>query len=144
VTLFAWSWPWSIGLFLPLALLLFPDGRPASPRWRPVVIAVIVTAPLFSLEVGASPEALFPGLPIGYLTWEFYGSLDWLWTLTEIRGLLAIALGVAALVVRYRRGSDRIRRQLLWLMLAAMLALGATIPWGWLPVHPSWCCSPCR
>jgi hypothetical protein len=95
-----------------------------------VVIAVIVTAPLFNLETGASPEALFPGLPTGYLTLPFYASLSWLWTLTEIRNLLAIALGVAAIVVRYRRGSDSTRRQLLWLMLAAMLALGATIPWG--------------
>jgi two-component system NarL family sensor kinase len=130
VTVFAWSWPWSIGLFLPLALLLFPDGRPPSPRWRPVVIAVIVTAPLFPIEMGASPEAVQPGVPKGYLTWEFYAALQPLWTATEIRGLIAIALGVAALVVRYRRGSDSTRRQLLWLMLAAMVALVAAIPWG--------------
>ena len=37
VTAFAWSWPWSIGLCLPLALLLFPDGHPPSRRWRWVV-----------------------------------------------------------------------------------------------------------
>jgi two-component system, NarL family, sensor kinase len=80
VTVFAWSWPWSIGLFLPLALLLFPDGRPPSPRWRPVVIAVIVTAPLFPIEMGASPEAVQPGVPKGYLTWEFYAALQPLWT----------------------------------------------------------------
>jgi two-component system, NarL family, sensor kinase len=129
-TVFGWSWPWSIGLFLPLALLLFPDGRPPSPRWRPVVIAVIVTAPLFSLEMGAGPEALSAGVPPGYLKLPFYNSLQWLWTLTEFRGLATIALGVAALVVRYRRGSDSTRRQLLWLMLAAMVALGAAIPWG--------------
>jgi two-component system NarL family sensor kinase len=128
VTLFAWSWPWSIGLFLPLALLLFPDGRPPSPRWQPVVIAVIVTAPLFPIEMGASPDELFEGVAPGYLTLPFYSSLDWLWALTEFRGLAAIALGVAAIVVRYRRGSDTTRRQLLWLMLAAMVAFGATIP----------------
>jgi two-component system, NarL family, sensor kinase len=27
ITTFVFSWPWSIGLFLPLVLLLFPDGR---------------------------------------------------------------------------------------------------------------------
>ena len=32
VTLFVYSWPWSIGLFLPLALLLFPNGRLPSRR----------------------------------------------------------------------------------------------------------------
>ena len=57
ITIFSWSWPWSIGLFLPLALLLFPDGRPLSRGWRWVVIAVIITAPLFALEMGASPDA---------------------------------------------------------------------------------------
>ena len=31
-SLSAYSWPWAIGLFLPLALLLFPDGRPAGTR----------------------------------------------------------------------------------------------------------------
>ena len=30
VTVLMLSWPWSIGLFLPVALLLVPDGRPAS------------------------------------------------------------------------------------------------------------------
>jgi two-component system NarL family sensor kinase len=136
VTVFGWSWPWSIGLFLPLALLLFPDGRPPSRGWRVVVIAVVVTAPLFSAEMGASPEPLFPGLPPGYLTLPFYDSLKWLWTLTEIRGLLAIGLGIVALVVRYRRGSDSTRRQLLWLMLAAMVALGATFPWAFVAGTP--------
>lgn len=130
VTVFAWSWPWSIGLFLPLALLLFPDGRPPSPRWRPVVIALIVTAPVFPMEMGAFPEPVQPGVPTGYLTLPFYAMLQPLWTFAEIRGLLAIALGIAALVVRYRRGSETTRRQLLWLMLAAMMVLIAAIPWG--------------
>ncbi len=33
-TVFMFSWPWSIALFLPMALLLFPDGHLPSPRWR--------------------------------------------------------------------------------------------------------------
>ena len=37
VTVFVYSWPWAIGLCIPLALLLFPDGRPVSPAWRWVV-----------------------------------------------------------------------------------------------------------
>ena len=60
-TVFAWSWPWAIGLCIPLALLLFPDGRPPSPRWRPVIVAVIVTAPLFNLEMGAARSRWKPG-----------------------------------------------------------------------------------
>ena len=39
-------------------------------------------------------------------------------------------LGVAALAVRYRRGSDVERRQLLWLLLAVLVALIVILPWG--------------
>jgi two-component system, NarL family, sensor kinase len=130
LTVFAWSWPWSIGLCLPLALLLFPDGRTPSPRWRWVVVAVIVTAPLFALEMGASPEPMDAGLLVGYLTVAGYNALQPLWTATEIRGLLALCAGLAALTVRYRRGSDVERRQLLWLMLPVLVALIVILPWG--------------
>jgi two-component system NarL family sensor kinase len=130
VTMFAWSWPWSIGLCLPLALLLFPDGHPPSPRWRWVVVAVIATAPLFAIEMGASPEPIEPGIPVGYLTFSGYNALQALWIATEIRGLVALCLGLAALAVRYRRGSDVERRQLLWLLLAVLVALIVILPWG--------------
>ena len=130
VTAFAWSWPWSIGLCLPLALLLFPDGRPPSARWWWVVVAVILTAPLFAMEMGTSPEPIEPGIPVGFLTLSGYAALQPLWTATEIRGLLALGLGLAALAVRYRRGSDVERRQLLWLLLAVLVALIVILPWG--------------
>ncbi len=130
LTLFAWSWPWSIGLCVPLALLLFPDGRPPSRRWNWVVVAVIVTAPLFALEMGTSPEPIEPGVPVGFLTFAGYAALQPLWIATEIRGLLALGLGLAALVVRYRRGSEVERRQLLWLLLAVLVALIVILPWG--------------
>jgi two-component system, NarL family, sensor kinase len=130
VTMFAWSWPWSIGLCLPLALLLFPDGHPPSQRWRWVVVAVIATAPLFAIEMGASPEPIEPGVPVGYLTFSGYGALQTLWTATEVRGLLALCAGLAALAVRYRRGSEVERRQLLWLLLAVLVALIVILPWG--------------
>jgi two-component system, NarL family, sensor kinase len=130
ITIFAWSWPWSIGLVLPLALLLFPDGRPPSRRWRWVVIAVIITAPLFSLEMGAFPYPIEPGYPIGYLTLAGYDALQPLWAAAEIRGLVALCAGLAALAVRYRRGSDVERRQLLWLLLAVLVALIVILPWG--------------
>jgi two-component system NarL family sensor kinase len=95
-----------------------------------VVVAVIVTAPLFAIEMGAAPQSTEPGVPIGYLTFAAYGALQPLWTATEIRNLLALSLGLAALVVRYRRGSEVERRQLLWLFLAVLVALAVILPWG--------------
>jgi hypothetical protein len=36
-TLFAYAWPWSIGLFFLLALLVFPDGLLPGGFWRATV-----------------------------------------------------------------------------------------------------------
>jgi len=136
LTVFNVSWPWAIGLGIPVALLLFPDGRALSRRWRWVVIAVIVTAPLFTLEMATSPSPSEPGMPVPYLTIPFYADLQPLWTAVEVRGLLAIGLGLVCLGLRYRRGTEVERRQLLWLLLAVMIALVATIPWGFVAGTP--------
>ncbi|MEU4395981.1 histidine kinase [Kribbella sp. NPDC023855] len=129
-TVFLWSWPWSIGLFLPLALLLFPDGRLLSKRWRPVAIGIIVTSPLFALEMGAGPEALFDDGPTSYLQLPGYDSLQPLWTATELRGLLAYLLAIACLVIRYRHAAETGRRQLLWLLLASVIMIVFITPWA--------------
>jgi two-component system NarL family sensor kinase len=129
-TVAAWSWPWSIGLFLPLALLLFPDGRLPSPRWRAAAIAVVVTAPLFVVEAGTAPERVDPALPVGYLTLPSYGALAPLWTLSEVRTLLAFGLAITGLIIRYRRGGEELRRQLLWLLLATITAAAGIVPWA--------------
>ncbi|WP_460656803.1 sensor histidine kinase [Kribbella endophytica] len=130
VTVFEWSWPWSIALFLPLALLLFPDGHLVSRRWRPVAWAIVITAPLFALEMGTSGGSPYEGWPVGYLTLPSYDALQPLWTATEIRNLLAFLAAIACLLIRYRRATETGRRQLLWLLLAAVIALCLMIPWS--------------
>ena len=129
VTVFAYSWPWSIGLFLPVALLLFPDGRLPSARWRAAVVAVVASAPLFAVEMGAGPSPDL-GLPAGYFTIPGYAALQPLWTVSELRTLGALSLAAAALVVRYRRADETRRRQLLWLLLATITAATASVPWA--------------
>lgn len=130
LTVFGWSWPLSIGLCLPLALLLFPDGRLPSRRWRPVAVAIVVTAPLFSAEMATAPEPFSDGLPIAYGALPFYSALQPLWTFAELRTGAALIAALIALVVRYRRGTEVARRQLLWLVLAVLIAVLATTPWG--------------
>lgn len=125
-----YAWPWSIALFLPLALLLFPDGRPPGPRWRWVVWAEIVTAPLFVVEMGTDPGSPVAGGPTGYLTLADHSTFAPIWTVAELRTLLCYALGVAALIVRYRRGDERERRQLSWLILATLITTTVLVPWG--------------
>jgi signal transduction histidine kinase len=136
VTVLMWSWPWSIALFLPTALLLVPDGRPASPGWRRVVWAVVLTSPLFVLESGLDPAKVTDELPRGYLALDGYDGLSALWTVSELRTSLAILLGVACLVVRYRRGDEQRRRQLLWLVLAAIVVVAVVVPWSFVSGTP--------
>ena len=129
-TVFQWAWPVNITL-IPISLLLLPDGRLASRSWRPVAIAVAVTAPLFVLEIGLGPDHP-PGLPPAYLTLGegTYDSLTWLWTVSEARWALSVLIGVVCLVVRYRHGNEVVRRQLLWLVAAAAVIVVAVTPWA--------------
>jgi len=130
-TVGAAAWPWSIAVFLPVALLLFPDGLPPSPRWRWLIYAEVVTGSLFVVECGADKEALGAGTPAGYLSFgDSYGTFQPLWAVAELRTVACFLVGIGALVVRYRRGGERERRQLLWLILAALVTIGVLIPWG--------------
>jgi signal transduction histidine kinase len=136
ITVFVWSWPWSVGLFLPLALLLFPDGQLVSYRWRPVAIGLIATAPLFVMPMALSPHPVSDELPIAYLTLPTYDSLQPLWTAGEIRSLIVLALAFAALIWRYRKASEEQRRQMLWLVLAVLVVLAVLLPWGFIAGTP--------
>ena len=131
MTVFQWAWPVNITM-IPLSLLLLPDGRLASRRWRPVLVAIAATAPLFVVEVGLGPGSPVAGLPEPYLVLSkhTYDSLTWLWTLSEIRWAASVLVGVACLAVRYRRGSETVRRQLLWLVAAAAVIVVAVTPWA--------------
>ncbi|WP_350274854.1 histidine kinase [Kribbella sp. HUAS MG21] len=130
VTVSLAAWPWSIGLFLPLALLLFPDGRLLSPRWRWAATGIVVTSPLFVLEMSGSGESVSSDLPRGYLTLPNFDALQPLWTATEIRNLVAILLAIVCLALRYRHADEVGRRQLLWLLLASVVAILFITPWS--------------
>jgi two-component system, NarL family, sensor kinase len=129
-TLFVYSWPWAIGACVPLALVLFPDGRPPSRRWWWAVVAIAATAPLFVLEMGAAPAPVADDVPLAYLTVPFYDRLAPLWLVAEARTGAAYLLGLVALALRYRRGDETTRRQLLWLLLAMIAVIAALLPWG--------------
>lgn len=135
-SLSTYSWPWSIALFLPVALLLFPDGRPASPQWRPVIALVVLTAPLFVIESGLDPQPVSPGLPAGYFTVSWFDRLTPLWTISEIRTGLSLVLAMVSLVVRYRRAPEVERRQLLWLLLASIGVVAVVFPWSFVAGTP--------
>ena len=122
VTLSMAAWPWSIGLFLPLALLLFPTGRLLSPRWRWAVIGIVATSPSVRPGDGRRWQRTRRGTSAGYLSFSSYDTLQPLWTITELRNLVALLLAITCLTIRYRRADEVGRRQLLWLLLASVIA----------------------
>jgi two-component system, NarL family, sensor kinase len=131
-SLFIRSWPLAIGLCLPMALLLFPDGRPVGPRWRWTIWAAAAEGLLFELMFygpGRQTFGYFSVTP--YLTIPFFNHLAALWTGSNIAYAAILGLAVASLVVRYRRGGDAERRQLLWLVLACLVVFAyAGLWWG--------------
>jgi hypothetical protein len=98
-----WIWAPGLGLLVTVVLLLFPDGRPLSPRWRFVVwtsVAAIATVVL-SLAAG------FWGVPGRVI---LKGNLtatqpEPLYTLTFEAGILAagacMGAGGIAVILRY-------------------------------------------
>ncbi|HEU5109179.1 MAG TPA: histidine kinase dimerization/phosphoacceptor domain-containing protein, partial [Micromonosporaceae bacterium] len=116
------AWPFGIGLFLPLALLLFPTGTLPSPRWRPVFWAVVGAGLLFVFWLGSGPAGVtLDGQQIeSAALWA--GQPAWLVVASPVE-LASYLTVIAALLVRYVRGDDLVRRQLLWLLLAIVAML---------------------
>ncbi len=114
-----------LGTFL---ILLFPDGRLPSSRWRPVawlcvavvaaniVAGILVPGPLSEIRDVRNPFGL-EGQP-------------WLANANEAIGLLfpLCLLGSASsLIVRYIRAGEEVREQIKWLAFAAsVVALGVS------------------
>ncbi len=120
--LFQSDWIPVFGL-LALLLLLFPDGRPAGPRWRPAV-ALAAAAPLVAFagsllrdEPLDSPYARF-ARPVGLLSG---GLADAVGLIGLIPLLAAVVLGAASMIIRFRRARGVERIQLKWLAAGALL-----------------------
>ena len=126
------SWAPGIVLF-GLAVLLFPDGRPPSPRLRWMVRVYAAMAPLWI----ASAAAITVGAIIGHHTQVDSGGnlllLDnsasspaWWVELSSVFFVLAVAgwlVSLAAQVLSYRRSTGERRQQLKWLMCGSALVL---------------------
>jgi len=130
-TVFVFGWPWGICLLLPLSLQLFPDGRPVSPRWRRLAVVTVVAGVAFvaAMSLDPAPIEFGDGLSITtYLGVPFYDRLGPLWAAANTAPLIGLLGAIAGLVVRYRRGDERLRRQLLWLVLALIVAVALNLP----------------
>ncbi|CAN5363797.1 hypothetical protein BH20ACT24_BH20ACT24_13300 [soil metagenome] len=117
---FDWSW---LPLFLAsatLPLLLFPDGRPPSRRWRPLAWMVWGV-----IALGWIPIALLPGRFQERPATNPFGVESELVTLGSGAVFLLVPVlligSMAALVFRFRRSRGEERQQLKWFTYAAAL-----------------------
>jgi hypothetical protein len=125
---------WAVSIVLSgLLVLLFPDGRPPSPRWRWVLWLYLAAATLYlvgvlvasvgaiaghDIRVDASGNLLVLSHPTGSSMW---------WGVVEGVFLPVVAVcwlgSVVAQVASYRRSSGIRRQQLKWLLAGSATAL---------------------
>jgi two-component system, NarL family, sensor kinase len=127
VTIYMFSWSWGVFCCLPLILQLFPTGKALSRRWTVLCWLTVGSALLGNMFVGPTPE---------------YGASSFLvapwWAVTEritaVVTPLIILASVASLIIRFVRGSDTVRQQVMWLLVAVLLVILINVPiWFALP-----------
>jgi two-component system NarL family sensor kinase len=120
----SWLWVGGIPLLATFPLLLFPDGRLPSRRWRPAAwltgATLVVLALSYALEPGPLEEFPRRDNPVGVDAADLLG-------LANLLLPVAVALALASLVVRLRRASGEERQQLLWLAGGAALVAAAML-----------------
>ena len=129
------AWIVAIPLGATLLLLLYPTGRPPSPRWRPVVWAAVVATMLAVVASGLTPGPTedLPGVdnPLGL------EQAGWVVDLIAQVAFVVIAAALFAaagsLLVRWRRARGVERQQLKWLAYAAAMLVVVTLLTDFLP-----------
>jgi hypothetical protein len=131
----AWYVGWSLVVLYPdglltFLLLLFPDGRLPSRRWRPVLWAAAGLSGIFLVVTWLAPKpvTLGGGLPdvpnptgLPHLSRLLYGPAGagaWLF------GFVFLLLAVVSVIRRRRRSGGEERLQLKWFAYATAVSLG--------------------
>jgi len=121
----------AIFLAFPFVGILYPDGRLPGPRWRlPIVIitlAQVVAPTVHAFKTGPAEPGL-PHNPFGLVTVtpEVLAAVGLIETPSLV---LAIALAVLAVAIRWRRANRVEKSQLKWIFAAVSVA-GVMLPVG--------------
>jgi signal transduction histidine kinase len=113
----------SVGLFAAVIPQLFPDGRVLSRRWRPALwaawgfIALATTGNAFAAQELES----VPGRQNPYAIDSMHGVWSAMVAISAPLGLVALAAGLATLVLRWRRSTGDERQQLKWFLVGVAL-----------------------
>jgi len=129
----AWfeTWAWTVQtIALTFLLLLFPDGRLPSPRWRPVAwcAGLGISGLAFGYALNAGPLGDFPQIV------NPYGVDSPLVRVVGVAGGSVIVGSMVAsavsVIVRARRAGRVEREQIKWLAYGGALVVGTTLVGG--------------
>jgi hypothetical protein len=130
----SWSWPPGFVLLLVLLPLLYPTGRPPSPRWRPIAWLAVLEILLAMIANAFRPGALEASeVPVASNPVGIPGAGGLLDGIGNIGAMLFVPLlfaAVASVLVRFRRARGVERQQLKWFLYATVAVLVAF----WLPL----------
>lgn len=116
------------GLFAVM-LLVFPDGRLPSRRWRPLLwlMVTLMVAELLDslLQPGALEGFAMIENPIGVTQADFLSRVDF-----DLVGTASLIAVLASLLLRYRRGTPEERQQLKAFLLAVAVVVVAILAGG--------------
>lgn len=137
----AWVAGWMLAFFVgPIStygILVFPDGRPPSARWRPVAWYTIAALALWAASAALVPGRLrgagYASNPLWGPTATFPLDQTGLTPLSSLFVLPPVVLCAAGLVHRFRHARGVERQQLKWMAYAgAIVAIGVAL----LPATP--------
>jgi hypothetical protein len=118
-----WLWVPTVGLLGIFLILLFPDGKLPSRRWRPLAWFSGVMIVVLSISEGLAPGPLVNqgGVrnPFGL------EALPWLATVSNIilpLLPLCILASAVSMVLRFRRSRGEVRQQIKWFTFVASFA----------------------
>ena len=115
-----WSWALPLGLLGTFMVMLFPDGRLPSRRWRPLAFlsgtAILLASVALTVEPGPLPHRGGVRNPLGIEGHPWIPAV-----LTACLLLLALCIFASALslIWRYRHSDRKARQQIKWLAFAA-------------------------
>jgi hypothetical protein len=120
-----WYWYPLLGLTLIFTPLLFPDGKPPSPRWRLLAWGATLTLALIFFLAAFRERIEMPGIsmdnPVGIPGIEDPEEST-LGTALLGSFVVFLVLALASVVVRYVRAGSVQRQQIKWLLLATALS----------------------
>jgi hypothetical protein len=116
-----------VGTLFFLVPLLFPDGRPPSRRWWPVVWVAIIDGLVQMVTVAVSDANFTNNFPKLRDPVTVVAPLGTAYNQALAVGLLVLLAGVISMIVRFRRSGAEERLQLKWFLYAAAVAAAVIV-----------------